>query len=70
MIVPSGIATYPYYPDWQFLTAMSVTTKTTKKRVKSHKGHSSKYTPPTHSLTVGKSDNGAKRDYDIPIRSR
>ena len=46
---------------------MSATTTTTKKRVKSHKGHSEKYAPPTSAPPAGKADNGAQRDYDRPI---
>ena len=48
---------------------MSATTTTTKKRVKSHKGHSEKYAPPTSAPPAGKADNGAQRDYYIPIPS-
>ena len=46
MIVPIGIATHPYYSKRRFPITMSVTTTMTKKTIKSHKGHSSKYTPP------------------------
>ena len=49
---------------------MSDTTATIKNRVNSHKGHSAKYTPPTPAPTSGKADNGAQRDYDMPIPSR
>ena len=42
----------------------------TKKRVKSHKGDSAKYTTPTPDPTAINSDNGSQRDYDIPIPSR
>ena len=67
MIVPRGIGTYPSFPEWKFLTDMSVTTRTTKKRVKSHKGHSANYTSRTPAPPAGKADNGAQRDYNIPI---
>ena len=70
MIVPRGIVTYPYFPEWRFLTDMSETTTTTKNRVKSHKGHSADYTPSTPAPTSGKAENGAQRNYDIPIPSK
>ena len=56
MIVPRGIATYPYFPKRRFPITMSATTAmtTTKKRVKSHKGHYAKYTPPTLATPFGR----------------
>ena len=54
MIVPRVIATYLYFPERRFLTTMSVKTMTTKNRVKLHKGHSAKYTPPTPKPPVGR----------------
>ena len=70
MIVPIGISTYPYFTEWQLPAVMSAKTTTTKNRVKSHKEHSAKYTPPTPYPTSKKADNVAQRDYDTPIPSR
>ena len=70
MIVPIGIATYPSFPECQFLTDMIATTTTTKKRLNSHKGHSAKHTTPTTVPTARKAHNGAQKDYDIPVLSR
>ena len=53
MLVPRGIATYPYFPKRRLPTTMSVATTTTKNKVKSHKGHSAKYTPPTTAPPAG-----------------
>ena len=47
MVVPRGVAAYPSFPERRFPTNMSATTMMTKNRVKSHKGHSAKYTPHT-----------------------
>ena len=62
MIVTIMIETYPSFTEWIFLTAMSATTTTTKNRVKSHKGNSTKYTTPTPAPTSGNTDNDAQRD--------
>ena len=40
-----------------------------KNMVKSHKVNSENYTPPTSAPPAVESDNGAQRDYDIPIPS-
>ena len=69
MIVLRGFVTYSSFPKWQFLTAMTATMMK-KKRVKSHKGHSVNYTPSTPASTNRKADNGAKREWNIPISSR
>ena len=47
MIMPRGIATYPSFPKRRFPKTMNGTATSTKKRVKLHKGHSAKCTPPT-----------------------
>ena len=54
MIVPIGISTYPYFTEWQLPAVMSAKTTTTKNRVKSHKEHSAKYTPPTRTPLSGR----------------
>ena len=54
MIVPIGIETYPYLPKRRLPTAMRTTTTAIKNRLKSHKGHSAKYTPPTPAPPTGR----------------
>ena len=53
-IVPRGIETHPSFSERWLPTTMSTATKTTKNRVKLHKGHSEKYTPPTPALPAGR----------------
>ena len=55
MIFPRGIANYPSFPERQFPTIMSATTTAlTKNMIKSHKGHSVKYTLPMPSPPSGR----------------
>ena len=53
MIVPRGIATFPYFPKRKFPTTMSMSTTTkttsTKNARMLHKRHSANYTPHTPS---------------------
>ena len=71
MIAPRRISAYPSVPESVFPTTMSTTTTTTKKGVKSHKGNSANYAPPTPTPPAGRQimiPRGIKTYQSLPDR--